>query len=220
MEAYIRDALQKCPLFHGCTSEEAVSLAKDCHAALVSFESGESIPLKGSEGGGIGIVVKGKATVFSARDGRTILNRLEAGSLFGVSSLYSDHSAETLVVAKGKAEVLIWKEAHLDPLWQNKKARENLISFLTGRIRFLTERIASFTAPCAEKKLIRYLLQKAGESGSLSVKSYSDLAKELSLGRASLYRALEKLEEEGLICRNGKEVTIPCPEKADLYLAQ
>jgi len=53
VEAYIRDALQKCPLFHGCTPEEAVSLAKDCHAALVSFESGESIPLKGNDGGEI-----------------------------------------------------------------------------------------------------------------------------------------------------------------------
>ncbi|MBR3837912.1 MAG: Crp/Fnr family transcriptional regulator [Clostridia bacterium] len=220
MEHYIPDALQKCPLFQGCTPEEAASLAKACRAVPVSFEAGETIPLKGSEGGRIGIVVKGKATVYSARDGRTILNRLEAGSLFGVSSLYSDHSAETLVVADSKAEVLIWKEAHLDPLWQNKKARENLISFLTGRIRFLTERIASFTAPSAEKKLIRYLLQKAGEGTSLSVRSYSDLAKELSLGRASLYRALEKLEEEGLICRSGKEVTLPSPEKAELYLAR
>lgn len=220
MENYIRDALQKCPLFYGCTPEETASLANACRAALISFETGESIPLKESEGGGIGIVVKGKATVFSARDGRTILNRLEVGSLFGVSSLYSHHSAETLVVADSKVEILIWKEVHLDPLWQNKKARENLISFLTGRIRFLTERIASFTAPCAEKKLIRYLLQKAGEGGSLSVRSYSDLAKELSLGRASLYRALEKLEEENLILRNGKEVTLPCPEKAELYLSR
>ncbi len=45
---------------------------------------------------------------------------------------------------------------------------------------------------------------------------YSQLARALNLGRASLYRALETLEAEGRIRREGKRILLLSPPDASL----
>ena len=55
------------------------------------------------------------------------------------------------------------------------------------------------TAGTAQQKLAVYLI----EQGDMSI-SMTDLSQQLNLGRASLYRAVEELEESGAILRDGK----------------
>ena len=60
------------------------------------------------------------------------------------------------------------------------------------------DKIGSFTAPTAQARLALWLLAHGPQP---QVESYTQLSRELNLGRASLYRALESLEGEGIIQR-------------------
>ena len=62
------------------------------------------------------------------------------------------------------------------------------------------------------RKLSDYLLKNAGGSGRVTVRSMTDLASRLGMGRASLYRELTKLTEAGIIARSGKTITLLKPE--------
>ena len=80
----------------------------------------------------------------------------------------------------------------------------NYIKFLSGRIEFLNLKIDAFTATDAAQKLSLYLYNSTSEE----TKNLTELAKRLNMGRASLYRAVEALEKEGIIEKNGKKITV------------
>ena len=83
------------------------------------------------------------------------------------------------------------------------------IAFLSGRVRFLNEKIALFTEDSARQRVYRWLCANCGEKGSLPKGlSMTKLAAGLSMGRTSLYRALEELENAGLIVRDGKRIEV------------
>ncbi|MBR2615801.1 MAG: Crp/Fnr family transcriptional regulator [Clostridia bacterium] len=208
------NTLCACPLFEGCERDVIPDLLDRAKAKEAHFAEGDEIPFRDRECGRIGILLDGRVAVYAAKDGRCPLNRLSPGGMFGVSSLYSALSADTVLIADTGVRILFLEEEWLDPVWENPAARKNLISFLTGRIRFLTEKIASFTAPGAEKKLARYLLAHRGEDGRVrAFRSLAELARSLNLGRASLYRAMERLEESGLVRKEGKDLAVPDPDR-------
>ena len=88
----------------------------------------------------------------------------------------------------------------------------NYIRFLSGRVRFLNEKIDGLVSQNAPASLGNYLALNAEPSGGkLIVRptgSISALAEQLNISRASLYRAFDTLERGGLIKRNGREIEI------------
>ncbi len=192
-------------------------LKKTCSYQEI-FSSGEEVLTKTQNGGRIGVILKGSLTVFSGVENGTPLNHLAEGNLFGVSVLFGNCGAETCIRAKTKAEILFIDEEKTEPLWEDKVIRKNLITFLTDRICFLNRKIRSFTAGSAEGKLAMYFAQNASENFSFTIKtSLTQLAKDLNLGRASLYRAIEKMEAEGVIKREKKTIQITEPNALELY---
>ena len=90
---------------------------------------------------------------------------------------------------------------------------ENYLAFLNNKIIYLNKKISSYTAGNNENKLL-YFLSENEVDGKVSIDtSISDIAIMLDMGRASLYRALEKLEGENIIKRNGKYIVILDREK-------
>ena len=82
------------------------------------------------------------------------------------------------------------------------------LAFLADRVQFLNQKIRCFTAGSVERRLALWLAENA-QNGPITASSLTGLAEILNVGRASLYRALEKLENDGLILRNGRELQIP-----------
>lgn len=211
--------LASCPLFFSCDREKAAELAENGASYTECFPPKSAIPFRSEKSGRIGVILEGEAEIYSA-EGKALLNRISAGSVFGVSSLYSQQEAKTRIVAKSKARVLFFEEDRLDLLLEDKAVRRNLIAFLTGRIRFLNEKITSFSAGSAEKKLALFLMSKADENGIVpSIPSYSKLAGSLGIGRASLYRVLEKMEREGIVEKEKKTLRILSRESLQFYLS-
>ncbi len=218
MEEAKLTVLESCALFRGFDKGEIAVLLEACGADCQSFSAGDVFHPEKEGCRTIGILLSGSMTVYAAGEENTPLNRLKPGSLFGVSALFGSPGANTRICAESAGEVLFIGQAQAEVLWENKVIRKNLISFLTDRICFLNRKIASFTAKGAEGKLARYLSQCADADGVCSIASYSEMAKELHLGRASLYRAMDKLEAEGIIRREKKVIRILCPESISLPL--
>ena len=126
-----------------------------------------------------------------------------------------DQYVTTVRAKTGCSILFLSMEQMRDILMQNPTIAFNYIRFLSGRIQFLNRKIDSFTAPGAQQALLSYLRQQpGGKSVGLSMVKLSEM---LNIGRTSLYRAVEQLEQCGKIKREGKTIQLmpesPSPEE-------
>jgi CRP-like cAMP-binding protein len=85
----------------------------------------------------------------------------------------------------------------------------NIINFLTDRISFLNEKIATFSGNTVEEKLISYIDYKSRLCGTDSFDfNKSRAADAINCGRASVYRALEDLTQRSIVGFDGKKLFI------------
>ena len=145
--------------------------------------------------------------------GVIILNSFSQGGVFGAAGLFSDMEGYVSEIqAIRKSKVLFLPEEMLHSLFMRMPvAAENYIRYLSGRIRFLNNRIDSFTGGSAERRVAVFLLDAASKAGKADIRlaiTFTDLAESLNIGRASLYRAMDSLVEAGLISRKAKEISI------------
>lgn len=155
----------------------------------------------------IGVIVKGRAFVRSGVDG-VILNKLNKNDIYGVASLFDTPSYSTIVQAVTDCTIItLSKEFILQAIAIDSVIALNYIKFLSQKITFLNKKINAFTAKSAENKLYTYLLQlpRNGNELELTV-DMSTIAKMIGFGRATLYRALDKLEKSGTLTKKDKKI--------------
>lgn len=151
----------------------------------------------------LGIVLSGEILV--EKTTKLNMSRLLPGDSFGAAAMFHDRSryVSLLTAKKPTAVLFLPQEVIIWAMQRNFAIAENYIAYLSDRIWFLSGRISALTAGTAEQKLAVYLL----EQGDMEI-SMTDLSQRLSLGRASLYRAVEELERLGAIAREGKRVRV------------
>lgn len=200
------DLLGRCPLLRGVETASLLQIAGAQGASLSSFSAGQTVYSPKRFRRCLGVLLSGQLQVTK---GSLAVSILEPGELFGAAALYSDAPEyATTITARHPGRCLLLEQALVDRLLaEDPLIRENYLRYLTGRIRFLSGRLQSLSQSGAEGKLARYLLANHQE-GRLTC-SATELARRLGLSRASLYRAFEALEEEGLIVRHGKTISIP-----------
>ena len=66
-------------------------------------------------------------------------------------------------------------------------------------------------------RLAVYLADHCGPECEISG-SMSEISRQLNLGRASLYRAIDKLESENLIEQNGKTILVKSPDALHAFI--
>lgn len=198
--------LSRCPLLTGADKAlvQRVSQAED--AWVQNFSDGEILYQPDHFLRCLGLLLAGHVRV---TNGTLSVSTLEPGELFGAAALYNDApDYATTLTAHTPCRAIFFPQATIDRLLgEEPLLRRNYLRYLSGRIRFLSGRLQSVTQAGAEGKLARYLLANAAE-GSVSI-SATDLARQLGLSRASLYRAFEALEKADLIRRTGKTIAVP-----------
>ena len=208
------------PLFAG-VSPASIRLALTTHGSGVSeFSDGAPLVSAGEQQGMMGFLLKGRATVTTADATRSVLLRfLSAGDVFGLASLFSNEAPVSRISASGVCKCILFTQGAVEQLLETDASfRKSYIGYLTGRIRFLNQKIGYLTAGSAERRLALYLVSLGTGSIRLqeSITSLSDL---LNLGRASLYRAFDRLCADGYLIKNGKELIL-CNEEEMLRTYQ
>lgn len=156
----------------------------------------------------LGLVISGSVAVLN---GGAVVNLIGAGGLFRAATVFGA-SRPTEIQARQPSRLLLLSPGLLLELFEAyPDFLAAYLRFLADRIEFLSERIKTLTAGGAEERLYLYLKDSAEGAGGdclrLPMKG-EELAKSLNMGRASLYRAFEQLEEQGRISRQGRDIRL------------
>lgn len=202
--------IENLPFFKYASKDTVNRYLNEENVKVISFFHGDIIYSPVSKSISVGILIDGAAKVRPHEDEKTLLKTLSRGEIFGVANLYAEEVCfPSIIIAEKKAKVLfIDGNAFKGFIENDPSALKFYLRFLSQKIVYLNKKIATFTASNAECKLALYLTEYSEKDDfSLSV-SMSELAKTLGLGRASLYRALDKLESAKLIERDGSNIRI------------
>ena len=136
------------------------------------------------------------------------LKKITDGEITGIATLF-DRNGQYIstLTAKCDTDVIIVGEDFIASLIEtNPVFAKKFAALLCEKIRFLNTRIDSFTQTCTEEKLLEFLRHTTDKNTRCINMSMSSLSSALSMGRASLYRALNSLEAKGIIRKDGKKI--------------
>ncbi len=204
-------------LFSGIDIKYIDMLTHHPNLMLTAFSKGDTIFPK-DKGYGLCILLSGSAECYN---GQTLLNRYKEGDSFGAASLFCDEDYPTKITARSSGNALyIGKEAVEFLIRECPQIAIKYIQFLSGRIHLLNRKIDSFTADNSLKKVAKYIHSNlSGGKLTLSI-SLTRLASTLDIGRASLYRALDTLEGNGVIRRNGRNIDLINADNLNKFLKE
>lgn len=155
----------------------------------------------------VGVLLEGEARV--EKDYLTV-SVLKPGGQFGAVTLYN--TAERFVntvVAKTACKVVFLQKDGIDRLLENDSTfAKSYIGYLSKRIYFLNEKIEAYTAPNGEEKLLHYLKSISNADGVIAHVCVTELARQINVSRAGIYRALEHLSASGKLLYGDKKITL------------
>ncbi len=212
------ELLLSLPLFHGADEKKLKSSIEGGNFSCHAYASGEVIYSPEKTEKKLIIIRSGEASVYTADSSRSmLLRRLGEGKTVGVANLFSDESFVSRIIADKKCETVEISASDFGKLLEGDRAMlYNYVSFLSNKICYLNKKIVTLTAGSAERRLAVFLDSHASEIGSDSFTlpvPMNSLAEMLNLGRASLYRAADKLEADGFIKREGKNIILVSKEQ-------
>ncbi len=199
-EAMLR-GLGRCFLFAPLSKEERAKALKTANPSAVSFSAGEVLVGVGSPFPYLGYIEKGEATVSRAGERHAVtLNTLKSGDLFGASALFGGDSLfATNVTATTDGVLLLIGQAAVEELLATfPPLAKAYVAYLSEKIRFLNRRLDVLAGRSTEEKVAAFLLHNRKNSSVIRVQKTA-LSSVLGLGRASLYRVLDSLEERRII---------------------
>ncbi len=207
--------LKTIPLFSAASVEHVARCFSESDLSLCDFDVGQTVYSSEIPGVRVGILLAGKAEIYThGGDVRTLLKTAVAGEMFGVANLYATDSAfPTVIRAKEAAKVLFFEgSAFRRFIETDAGVLQFYLRFLSKKIVYLNRKIATFTAGSAEHRLALFLLENHTDGVFAPTYSMTTLANLLGLGRASLYRAMDKLSELSLIEHRDGRIYLPDPE--------
>lgn len=187
--------------------EKAVAIPKK----PVTYKKGEIIYSSEHFSHAIGYVLKGKAVAIANNGSMLHMNAFEKGSCFGVAALFGESEQYvSSIIAKCDCEIQFITEDELQKIFAHYPICSiNYIKFLSEKIRFLNKKLDILSRPCGEDMVYNYLCSLKDQNGISQIpKNMSLVAKTLGIGRATLYRSLDSLENKGKILRENNYIKV------------
>jgi CRP-like cAMP-binding protein len=204
-----RKALLECDLFSECDPQMLLDVLESNGSVCRAYSNGAPIRSPEHTERGVGIILSGRASVTTPNEAHTALLRfLGRGETFGIANLFSNDPFISIIRADGECRVCHVTEGAIRRLLETDSGfLYRYLAFLSGRIRYLNRKIGFLTAGSAEQRLALYLASFGGDTVHLT-DSISSLSELLDVGRASLYRAFDRLSEDGFIRKEGRSITL------------
>ena len=199
------EQLSRHPLFVG-TDPVILHMALEQGAYERTFAPGEVVQVSEVA---LGLILLGRAQVTKTAGKATLrISELRPGNLLGGATLFSKGGQPTNITAISACKVMFFpQDVFAAMLEADFELTKRYLSYLTARIRFLTDRIESIACPTAADKIMCHLAQCADNEGRVRIPGGMDaLSQTLGMGRATLYRALKVLDEVGRIRREGRAI--------------
>lgn len=205
--------LRRQPLF--AAVEESLLAEVLAAGEWVTAERGETVYSPHHFRRSLALLLQGRIQV---RRESLLVSTLGEGDLFGAAALFTgkEDYPTTLVALTHCRLLFISQEGVRQLIRRSGDFAEAYVTYLSGRIQFLSDRLNTVSAGGGEGKLAQYLLCAGGEAGEITL-SATQLCQRIGVGRATLYRAFETLEQAGAIRRQGKTIGITDRDKLRAY---
>lgn len=208
-----------CPLFNGISEQE---LKKLLHCLCVKenkFLPGEEICSYNSVSGVLGMLVSGVADVKKLdRDGNyTILEPIGKYGVFSDSFAYTATDANCIsVFARDMCTVMFINFDNVFKRCSNaceyhSRLVENLMRIIIAKTKILSQRVEILSNKTICDKIMSYLSLTAKTHGTTTFTlpmSYTSFAQYLCVDRSALMREFKKLNDQGILKVNKKEITV------------
>ena len=209
--------LRSVSIFSDLSDVELVSISKKM--TPYSYSKGEFIIMEEMEGQQCYFITHGSVKITrSSKEGReVILAILTAGEFFGEMSLLDGETRSANVLTLEETKVLaLNSNDFMATLEEYPRVSIQLLKELTIRLRKSDLQIASLTLSDAEKRIGLCILRLAGEQGTIrqghvKIKKFPfqhDIANMAGTSRETVSRTLVLFEQNGLIQREGRQLTI------------
>lgn len=209
------DLLSKLFLFRGVDRAELLRTLDEAEGYRRDYEKGQVVYHPHEYERSMGILLTGAVEVTKAGEPGhfMIVSVLTKGEAFGGAALFNEFEEYvTTLTAREDTRILFFPQKTVAEFLRSPRMAENYIRYLSGRIHFLSAKIDSLIAGTGERKVAQYLLsQMKGDENGQSVRldcSLTDLADRLHMGRASLYRAFDHMEGEGILEKRGRVIRV------------
>lgn len=204
------DILSTCPLFNGMSPMEIGHLLSQEGCRLVHYPAGSTIP---SERGMMMLLTGSVLIEKQSADGRYLrMREVWPPQAINVSALLAQPPREVsrLSTPDGCRAVELSRALVTQALMEGGTFSVNLVEFLLGRVVFLNKKITALSGHTAASRLELYLVENAVQKDGVSQVQLpfilSEFAEHLCVGRASLYRTLDAMEQQGRIRRKGRTI--------------
>lgn len=208
-----------CALFAGIGAEEQKEMLSCLGARRVEMERGQVIFAQGDEAKRIGVVVRGAVQVCTTDyfGHRFLLAQLEEGELFGEAFVCAGAAAYPVeVICQRSGQALLLDYGRILSVCprgcaRHRKLVENMIAVLAEKNLRLMDRARVLSQRSTREKLLACLSVLARQAGSgRFVLSFTrqELADYLCVDRSAMTVELMKLQSEGKLELNGRQVTL------------
>ena len=183
---------------------------------IVSANKGKTLMTQKHFSRCLALILKGNASVtkIGLNGHKTVINRLSEGDVFGMASLfYEEAEYPSEITAESALRLAVFpKDAVEEAFATSPEFAKAYVTLLSEKILFLNKKISAFSEGDASEKVLRWVLTMAnGENEFVLPCSVSKLSQMLGIGRASVYRAFDILQNRGIIFREDKKIVILKP---------
>ncbi len=200
------------PLFCGTDKKRLLQIFAEEGGEVRSFSAGELLLSPDTTEKTAGLLLQGKAVIHTPDPSKkTLLRFLGAEEPFGIANLFTKEPFVSVIRAHGNCRVFFLPEAAIRRLLEeDHQFLYHYLEFLSGRIHYLNRKIGYLTAGSPERRLALYLYSLGKKEFRLtdSISALSDL---LNVSRASLYRAFDHLQRDGVLQKDGRRFYLPDP---------
>lgn len=210
--------LKRVPIFSQLKEEELDKIRNLCVSK--KYDKDQIILIEEDPGNSMFLIQKGRVKVSRmSDDGReVILSILESGGFFGEMSLLDGKARSASVTALEDSHVLILRRGDFLKLMEDHpQIAIGLLKELAARIRRSDTQIKSLSLQDAMGRVASTLAMLAEDSGKgkqntieiQRIPLQQDLANMSGTSRETISRVFKYFEDEKLIIREGRKVTIP-----------
>lgn len=213
----VSDSLLKTQLFSGLTPGERESLAK--RAVRKKYEDGERLFTEGDQCDGLFVISKGEVRIFkSAPNGREQVLAIEGpGSSIAELPVFDggDYPASANAIGDTEA-VFISRHAFQAFCLEHPQVALKVLAVVGSRLRRLVGIVEELSFTTVRQRVIALLVRMAEAEGNRTARGvkfslktgHQEIAFEIGTVRELVSRNLARLQAEGLIEVDGREVLV------------
>ena len=209
------DVLEQSWLFQGLPVSQIEKLVNEIPHTVHSYEKEEAVFRPLETANRVGVILQGSVQSFKLFPNGNQVNVTirTVGDIIGPAAALSVQGKYPFgVVALEETKVLMFRRNdYLRLLRRDHRLVENALSEISSITYMLQQRLELMSYHGIDQKIAFYLLSEALQNNISIVSipgSMTKWALMMNVSRPSLYRELKKLEEQGLLRINSKEIEI------------